>query len=95
VSYESIMARLAAAERALLLFGWSAAPDNTKRGKALHELWAEWFRLYEADGNSTRPADHPDLSNKVIDELATRRDAVMARTLERIREAGLIEVRDD
>lgn len=80
--------RLRLAEQVCLMFGWTGVGGNTDRDKALHELWVEWLRAYEAAGGSTVPIDHPELSDARIEELARRRDEIVARTLARIRTEG-------
>lgn len=80
-----IRARLEAAERVCVMFGWTAARMDSDRDKALHELWAEWVSI---SGVSTSPEDHPDLSDDRIAELARRRDETRRRTLARIRAEG-------
>jgi len=72
--------RLAAAERVCVMFGWLGI-DDSERGKAAHELWCDWL---EISGVSTDPADHPDLSDERIRELAARRDATRDQTLRRL-----------
>lgn len=84
--------RALVAERVCIMVGWTPGTDS-ERSKALHELWAEWLTAYEAAGGSVEPRDHPDLSDERIAELAARRDATRAATMQRIREAGLIEER--
>lgn len=81
--------RALVAERVCVMVGWTPASDSD-RGKALHELWAEWVTAYEIAGGSIDPAAHPDLSDERIAELAARRDATRAATMQRIAEAGLI-----
>lgn len=78
---EELLARLEAAERVCLMVGWSAADTVTDRGKAKHELWAEWLAIYESQGGSPSPKAHPDLSDERIRDLAARRDATVQRTL--------------
>jgi hypothetical protein len=70
--------RLRDAETISLLVGWTPA-SNTERGKALHELWSEWSRVYESAGGSLLPEDHPELSDRRIRGLAAQRDAKVAR----------------
>lgn len=74
---ETLKHRLEAAERVCLMVGWTAA-DNSERGKALHELWLDWLAI---SGASTSPADHPELSDERISELALRRDEKRAAAL--------------
>ena len=78
--------RLEAAELVCLMVGWSAA-DNSQRGKARHELWRAWRRLYEGQGGSILPKDHPELSDDRIRALADERDGIVAATLAKLHEA--------
>jgi hypothetical protein len=78
---EELRRRLEAAERVCVLYSWTGHVHDSDRGKALHELWAEWAGL---PGTSWQPEDHPDLSDERISELARRRDDKRARTLDRI-----------
>lgn len=79
---EALRARLEAAERVCVLYGWTAAGDGSTRSKALHELWVQWLDL---SGVSLLQSDHPDLSSERIAELASHRDETRARTLARMR----------
>lgn len=81
---DAMRPRLAAAERACLMFGWTAVVGSD-RGKAAHELWVEWL---EISGVSMDPREHPDLSDERITELAVRRDEKRAHALARLRELG-------
>jgi hypothetical protein len=81
---EALKERLAAAERICVLTGWTPCQD-TQRGKALHELWADWADAYGADAE----ARHGDeLSDEYIAALARKRDETRRATLARI---GLLE----
>jgi hypothetical protein len=85
-------ARLRAAEEVCLMYGWTGACRDTDRDKALHELWSHWVNV---SGASMSPADHPELSDERIAELARQRDETRARTLARIRELGDQEASGD
>jgi hypothetical protein len=74
--------RLEAAERVCVLYGWTGGGSGSDREKALHELWSDWV---DVSGVSLSQTDHPDLSDERIAELAQRRDATRAATLERMR----------
>jgi hypothetical protein len=74
--------RLRAAEEVCLLYGWTGACRDTDRDKALHELWSHWV---DVSGVSMSPADHPEMSDERIAELARQRDATRASALARIR----------
>jgi hypothetical protein len=81
---DELVERLHVAERALLLFGWTAYRAETDREKALHELWSEWQDL--VPDAFVDPKSHPDLSDKAIAPLARCRDATVAATLAKITE---------
>jgi hypothetical protein len=85
-------ARLRAAEEVCLMYGWTGASHETERGKALYELWSHWVNV---SGVSMSPADHPEMSDERIAELARQRDEIRARTLARIRELGDQEASGD
>jgi hypothetical protein len=81
---ETLRKRLEVAELVCVMVGWvPEAPGD--RGKALYELWSGWLHI---SGVGTDPADHPELSDERIAELARKRDETRARTLERIWERG-------
>lgn len=78
-----LVPRLEAAERVCVLFGWTGCGGGSDRGKALHELWAEWVAVV---GTAfTDRSAHPELSDERIAELARRRDLTRRRTLDAIR----------
>lgn len=80
------------AEQVCVLFGWTAGPhDGTERGKALSQLWMEWYHAYQAAGGKVNRKSHPELADERITQLAAERDEIEARTMAAINE--LIEVR--
>lgn len=83
--------RLKAAEDVCLMFGWSparsGAPDETDREKAAYVLWQRWYAIAGADAD---PKKHPDLSDKVVAEIARQRDAERAAIMTK-----LFEIVDD
>lgn len=83
--HDDTRARLAVAERVCTMVGWTHSRMETDRDKALYELWHDWTEL---PGVSVAPADHPDLSDDVIRQLARKRDATRARVLARLRGDG-------
>lgn len=78
-------ARLEAAERVCLLFGWSPAhghgggPDIEK---ATGQAWQEWAEIVGSD--FTGPEAHPDLGEEAIKALARKRDGIREETLKRL-----------
>lgn len=74
----SLLERLQAAERALVVFGWCAI-GPTERDEAALELWSRWAKLVPA-GFLDR-ATWPDID---IDALVAARCATRERTLERL-----------
>lgn len=71
--------RLKLADAVCLLFGWSPSRDHTEREKALTMLWRRWAAA--APPGLLDPAEHPELSDEAIAELARQRDEIRARTL--------------
>jgi hypothetical protein len=78
----STMRRLHAAEQVCLMFGWTGSPGNSDRDKALFQLWREWVDL---SGVSLDPAEHPELSDERITELAGKRDQIRTGVLAKLR----------
>ena len=74
---DDLRRRLAAAERVCYLVGISGARSESDRDKAATQAWMDWSHDY-------RPLVTP-VSDKEIAELATRRDVIRQRTLERLR----------
>jgi len=70
--------RLKAAEDVCVLFAWMPTADS-ERGKAAHELWRKWMDL---SGNDCSAESNPHLTDELIAELAAKRDATRAATLE-------------
>jgi hypothetical protein len=73
-----IRARLEAAEMVCTLFSWTAYSTDSPEGKALFQLWRRWLQV---SGVSVDPADHPELSHVVINDLAAEYDGKRTRTL--------------
>lgn len=70
--------RLKAAEDVCVMWAWSPTQDS-KRDKATHELWRQWTNL---SGNDSSPESNPHLTDELIAELAAKRDATRAETLQ-------------
>jgi len=80
-------ARLEAAERVCLSYGWSASSHNgTDREKATYMLWCRWHNIAPPD--FLNPENHPELSDEAVAELARERDEIRERTLARFVAAG-------
>ena len=75
---EEIRERLEAAEMVCTLFSWTGSHTDYPEGKALFMLWRRWL---QASGASVDPADHPELSRVVINDLAAEYDGRRAWTL--------------
>jgi hypothetical protein len=70
ISREELVERLSAAEDLCLMFGWSAAHDDTDRDIAAYVLWSRWHSLA---GKFTDPRNHPHLSDKAIAPMVRKR----------------------
>lgn len=81
LSRDELITRLTLAERACVMFGWTASRQKSDRDKALHELWSAWVDVVP----DTRRMAWPELSDAMVAELAAKRDATRAATLDRIR----------
>lgn len=79
LSRTELETRLSAAEDVCVMYAWSPSVAKTDREKAAHELWAEWFQL---SGNDCTTKSNPHLTDELILELAAKRDATRAATLE-------------
>src|SRR4051794_20256283 len=60
------MAKLNAAEKVCILYGWTP-PGDSEREKACSQLWQEWAALVGSD--FTAPKAHPELPDERIAEL--------------------------
>jgi hypothetical protein len=85
---DQLIARLAKAEDALVLYGWSpvdtgVSADASERLQALYVLWLDWLELAGTD--ATDPRRNAHLDDEAIAELGRRRllDATRARTRDR------------
>lgn len=78
---DELLRRLAAAEQVCVLYGWTAASDDTDRDKATTQAWMQWQSKYGVGGPT--PA-----WNARVAELAAERDRIRAHTLRRIRSGG-------
>jgi hypothetical protein len=58
------------AEQIAVLFGWTGVRAETKREKALNQLWQEW-----AEERGGYLAEHRALTNARVNELARQYDA--------------------
>jgi hypothetical protein len=74
---EELRARLAAAERVCVLFGWTCAAGNSDRDKAVTQAWQEWHHAY---GHVA-----PQPGDDEVMQLAARRDVIRNVTLMRLR----------
>jgi hypothetical protein len=79
--------RLDMAERVALMHGWSAHCHDTDREKAAYEVWRDWHDEYGKDAGRRLK---PELTDEYIEQLARKRDATRAATLQRMRELGMI-----
>lgn len=70
-------ARLDAAERVCVLYGWCGVHDESERDKAAHELWSTWYNDFGRDAEKR----HKKQLQAAIPELARNRDATHAATL--------------
>lgn len=79
--------RLALAERALLLFGWSCSScEDPERDDALAEAWQQWARAVEAgEPGFLSPGAHPELDEDAVRALAYERRARVQLTRAAIR----------
>lgn len=79
---EQLEARLDAAEDVVVMWAWCPSRSTeTERDAAAHELWLRWQVLPGADAS---PAGNRHLSDELVRELAARRAATRAATLERL-----------
>lgn len=74
-----LVGRLIAAESVCVMFGWAAATGND----ALTEAWMEWAHIVGT--GFTGPKAHPDLDEKRVYDLATKRRETRDATLKSIR----------
>jgi len=79
---ENLTARLEAAERVCLLFGWTSLGDDSDLSKALHETWGRWASV--VGPAFTNRAAYPELS-EVISDLARCRDITRENALAMLR----------
>lgn len=79
-----VLERLKAAENVCVMIGWTGTtsdPEESARAKAAAVLWHEWTKV---PGVSTEAADHPELSDAVIERLADGRDKARSEARARI-----------
>jgi hypothetical protein len=79
LSRTELETRLAVAEDVCVIYAWSPSRTVTDREKAAHELWDRWSHLA---GNDCTAKSNPHLTDELIAELAAKRDATRAATLE-------------
>lgn len=78
---DQLRARLAAAEDLCVMFAWTVGGRGSDRDKAAHELWKRWV---DVSGNDCSREQNPHLTEELITELATKRDATRRATLARM-----------
>ena len=83
VTLAELKQRLKAAEDLCVMYTWSPAHTESPREKAAFELWMRWSELVGED--FLKAEAHPDLDNRVVAQLAAKRDETRARALARIR----------
>lgn len=79
---DELRERLALAEAACILFGWSAGVPESQGGEAVHQAWSEWYKHVGSDYGS--PRAHPDLDERRVHELVTTRRTIRADTTRNI-----------
>jgi hypothetical protein len=73
---EVLRERLKAAERACVLFGWSAIPDRDRaRGRLSYRAWSDWYNLI-GGADVGGPKANDEINKEVLWE--ERRDREMA-----------------
>lgn len=80
LSREELEARLTAAERFCVVFGWTGVARDSDRDKAAHELWADWVRV---SGHPLSPRANQEL-DALVPTLAAMREATVDADIARI-----------
>lgn len=87
---DELRERLALAEAACILGGWTARGVGPNSGSdAATQAWMEWADVVGTD--YLGPHAHPDLNERRIHELASDRRRIREQTLRRIDESGALD----
>ena len=85
LSVEELRERLARAETACILYGWSAQTTYGRAGDDIvTQAWMDW--AHHVGREHVTPAAHPDLNERRLYQLAADRRRIRHQTLQRIAE---------